>query len=337
MRTSARRRRRRRKKMFNTVDESHRNGATNPFDCSTDPFGISSTDSPAFPAPNQFDDQPFVAAVRPRSGKDALLSTNWLAYQHSMDEANLDADDETTSVSVPISSRNPFDLPTSNLPDELHFETKPIEPNRSFYDFLGFNLTDEPKNPFDNPLPPKSNPFEQTDRSTKKVSRHDDDDDSDDETKMTFTIKEKRVASTDETLPLPIPLLPPPPSSQPGDKSRRSSTSSSEPDDNDPLSIFRTRSDNPPAAAATTTTNASLITDWDEDKPVTEAKVCVVVLVRLVNSMFFGRWSRHTSDERNSRRKRRRRWIIIFMNPTSTIKRRSKPITTTFKSCSYNN
>ena len=35
--------------------------------------------------------------------------------------------------------------------------------------------------------------------------------------------------------------------------------------------------------------------------------------------------------------KRRRRWTIIFMNPISTITRRSKPITTTFKSCSYNN
>lgn len=268
--------------MFNTVDETHHNGTTNPFDCSADPFGISSTDSPAFPAPNQFDDQPFVAAaasVRPRSGKDALLSTNWLAYQHSMDEANLDADDETTSASVPISSRNPFDLPTSTLPEELPFETKPIEPNRSFYDFLGFNLTDEPKNPFDNPLPTKSNAFEQTDRPTKKISRHDDDDESDDDAKMTFTIKEKKVASTDETLPLPIPLLPPPPSSQPGDKSRRSSTSSSEPDDDDPLSIFRTRSDNPPAAT-TTTTNASLITDWEEEKAVTEAKVCVGVHVR---------------------------------------------------------
>ena len=267
------------RKRFNTVDETHRNGTTNPFDCSTDPFGISSTDAAAFSSANQFDDQPFVtttpAAVRPRSGKDALLSTNWLAYQHSMDEANLDADDETASVSVPISSRNPFDLPPTNPSDELQLETKPIEPNRSFYDFLGFNLTDEPKNPFDNPLPSQSNPFEQTDRLTKRISRHDDDE-SDDETKMAFTIKEKGVSATDETLPLPIPLLPPPPSSHPGDKSRRSSTSSSEPDDNDPLSIFRTRSDNPPAP----TTNASLMTDWDEEKAVLEAKVCVCVHVR---------------------------------------------------------
>ena len=266
--------------MFNTVDETHLNGTTNPFDVSTDPFGISTTNdsTTTFSTTNQFDDQPFAPIpsskdstklVRPRSGKDALLSNNWLAYQHSMDEANLDSYDET-SISVEIPSRNPFDLPTKILPDELQFETKAIEPNRSFYDFLGFNLTEEAN---------KSNPFDQTDHSTKKISRHDDDE-SDDEAKMTFTIKEKGVSSTDETLPLPIPLLPPPPSSSThlGDKSRRSSTSSSEPDDYDPLAIFRTKTVEPPV---TTMTNASLITDWEDENVPKEAKVRVSLDVRL--------------------------------------------------------
>lgn len=105
---------------FDTDDSSRRqSNGTNPFDLSpstsTDPFGISSTNKTT----ENSADNPFVVqtntdkSVRPRSGKEALSSSNWLAYQHSMDEANLDSNDDLSDTSVinqsqPLNINNPF-------------------------------------------------------------------------------------------------------------------------------------------------------------------------------------------------------------------------------------
>ena len=107
------------------------NGSTNPFDISSteDPFGISTT-MKLSQSSEKFDGNPFAVeptvkkSVRPRSGKDALSSTNWLAYQHSMDEANLDATDdvpEPSTVAAPAIGNplNPFSNPTSSSSNEI--------------------------------------------------------------------------------------------------------------------------------------------------------------------------------------------------------------------------
>ena len=107
------------------------NGSTNPFDISSneDPFGISTT-MKLSQSSEKFDGNPFAVeptvkkSVRPRSGKDALSSTNWLAYQHSMDEANLDPTDdlpEPARVAAPeiINPLNPFSDPTTSSSSEI--------------------------------------------------------------------------------------------------------------------------------------------------------------------------------------------------------------------------
>ena len=141
--------------VFNS-DENHSrklNGtaATNPFELSStaDPFGISG-EMNLSAAENKFDDQPFPIAVkrekpvRVRSGKDALSSSNWLAYQHSMDEANLDSSEDLQDpiVAEQIFSTNPFGLPDDKNAQDDSLATKIAETNRSFYDLLGINPND---------------------------------------------------------------------------------------------------------------------------------------------------------------------------------------------------
>lgn len=271
--------------MFNRFDETRLNGTTsNPFDLlsdttnSTDPFGLVENSSP-----NRLDDRP---VVRARSGKDALSSTNWLAYQHSMDEANFDSADELHEPVNLVRSRNPFDLSDEIRSSETLFDTQPVnntadpELTRSFYDFFGFNLSETSTNPFEIPsttdqvdlFAPSSTEVQS---KTKLTEIESDEDDS----KMTFVIREKDVSSSNDNASLPIPHLPPPPStSHSGEKSTRSSTSSSsDPDDNDPLSIFRSKPLNPPTTTTLTSIShspqRSLITDWDEEQVPVEAKV----------------------------------------------------------------
>jgi hypothetical protein len=122
--------------VFNTDDNDRKQiNGTNPFDISStiDPFGISSQ-MKLSQSSEKFDDNPFIVStnnnkpVRPRSGKDALSSSNWLAYQHSMDEANLDLQD--TSSITDSTSINPFLIPTTsdgNLSNEISSHTSAID------------------------------------------------------------------------------------------------------------------------------------------------------------------------------------------------------------------
>lgn len=167
--------------VFNT-DENNTNkiNGTNPFDLpssTTDPFGISSN-MKISESSEKFDDNPFNInannnnnnnnkSVRPRSGKEALSSSNWLAYQHSMDEANLDPTEDLQASSLitqPNNVNNPFaistttsntnqlnELTSQNFPTDLLFDTNnessisSINPfvnpdeNSSPYDLFGFN------------------------------------------------------------------------------------------------------------------------------------------------------------------------------------------------------
>ena len=70
----------------------------NPFDLTssrTDPFGISSNMTLS-KSVEEFDDNPFLSdtekdqSIQPRSSKDALSSSNWFAYQRSINEAYFD-------------------------------------------------------------------------------------------------------------------------------------------------------------------------------------------------------------------------------------------------------
>lgn len=97
----------------------------NPFDLpssTADPFGISSN-MKLSESSEKFDDNPFIVdtnkekGTRPRSGKEALSSSNWLAYQHSMDEANFDLLEDARDKSLITQSNNdnpmnPFSAPT---------------------------------------------------------------------------------------------------------------------------------------------------------------------------------------------------------------------------------
>jgi hypothetical protein len=176
--------------MFNTFtdvfndDENNRikmNG-TNPFDLpssTTDPFGISST-MKISESSEKFDDNSFIIntnndkSIRPRSGKEALSSPNWLAYQHSMDEANLDSVEDLQDTSLITQSNNvnlnnPFlistipsanqskEITSQNFPTDLLFDADidsntvpPIisvnpfanpDQNSSPYDLFGLNQT----------------------------------------------------------------------------------------------------------------------------------------------------------------------------------------------------
>ncbi|CAF0951150.1 unnamed protein product [Adineta ricciae] len=151
---------------------------TNPFDLpassatttTIDPFGISYT-MKLSESSEKFDDNPFTVkpsgnkAIRPRSGKEALSSSNWLAYQHSMDEANLDGPDDLSEKSLATDSYqanrfNPFDSPTipettplaatsfQAFPADFLFDTNTdsnqvstADSNQSSYAFLDFNQT----------------------------------------------------------------------------------------------------------------------------------------------------------------------------------------------------
>ncbi|UJR30555.1 hypothetical protein I4U23_018084 [Adineta vaga] len=136
----------------------------------TDPFGISQT-MILSESSEKFEDNPFIVktnkdkTIRPRSGKEALSSSNWLAYQHSMDEANLDALEDLqekplTTDSYKVNRFNPFDssaisdtnpLDTATFPPssmdflfDVNTDSYPVSTtnsNQSSYDFLGFNQT----------------------------------------------------------------------------------------------------------------------------------------------------------------------------------------------------
>lgn len=118
---------------------------TNPFasPATTDPFGISTTMTLS-QSSERFDDQAFPVekkrerGIRARSGKDALSSSNWLAYQHSMDEANLDPLEDLSDSSTKSNTTNPF-----AMLNELHSQdpmfASAADPSQSFYDLLGFD------------------------------------------------------------------------------------------------------------------------------------------------------------------------------------------------------
>ncbi|CAF1145777.1 unnamed protein product [Adineta steineri] len=176
--------------MFNTfanvfsVDENNtkKMESNNPFDdlpsstSTTDPFGISLNTMKLSESSEKFDDNPFLIStnndksVRPRSGKEALSSSNWLAYQHSMDEANLDQVDDFQDKSFITESNstnnfNPFDISTISNTDQTNgtiFQSSPMDflfdvntdsnqvstttattnSNQLSYDFLDFNPAD---------------------------------------------------------------------------------------------------------------------------------------------------------------------------------------------------
>ena len=131
---------------------------TNPFASpgTTDPFGISTTMTLS-QSSEKFDDPPFPVekkkkekGIRPRSGKDALSSSNWLAYQHSMDEANLDPledlfDSSFTDSVVKTNSTNPFAMLDEPHSQDPMFDST-TDQNRSLYDLLGFNPISDPSN-----------------------------------------------------------------------------------------------------------------------------------------------------------------------------------------------
>jgi len=161
--------------VFNTDENNAKKmNGTNPFDLpssTTDPFGISSS-MKISESSEKFDDNPFILnknndkSVRPRSGKEALSSSNWLAYQHSMDEANLDSTEELQDTSLitqsnKVNLNNPFSISTTsnidqsqetisqNFPIDLLFQTNinissgnpfgNLDQNPSPYDPFGLN------------------------------------------------------------------------------------------------------------------------------------------------------------------------------------------------------
>jgi len=161
--------------VFNTDENNTKKmNGTNPFDLpssTTDPFGISSS-MKISESSEKFDDNPFILnknndkSVRPRSGKEALSSSNWLAYQHSMDEANLDSTEDLQDTSLitqsnKVNLNNPFSISTTsntdqsketisqNFPIDLLFETNininsgnpfsNLDQNPLPYDLFGLN------------------------------------------------------------------------------------------------------------------------------------------------------------------------------------------------------
>lgn len=121
-------------------DNSNKTSSSNPFDLplsgTIDPFGIS-TNMKLSESSEKFDDNPFNfdtnkdATVRPRSGKEALSSSNWLAYQHSMDEANFDLleNDKGKSLvteSTSVNPMNPF-LNTTSTTNQAALQSSSID------------------------------------------------------------------------------------------------------------------------------------------------------------------------------------------------------------------
>jgi hypothetical protein len=132
------------------------NGTNNPFDSSTtvDPFGISS-DMKLSASSQRFDDSPFVIDTTTitdesnrlsRSGKEALSSSNWNAYQNSPNEPNLDSSatfdpleeiqSKSTNLSInnniphskSINLMNPFSIPAmSNETSTVPNQASPID------------------------------------------------------------------------------------------------------------------------------------------------------------------------------------------------------------------
>jgi hypothetical protein len=124
------------------------NGTNNPFDISTtttnvDPFGISS-DMKLSASSQRFDDSPFVIDTttisdesnRACSGKDALSSSNWNAYQNSTLDPLEDSQTKSTSLSInnnithskSINLINPFSIPTmSNEVSTVPNQASPID------------------------------------------------------------------------------------------------------------------------------------------------------------------------------------------------------------------
>ncbi|CAF3952112.1 unnamed protein product [Rotaria sp. Silwood2] len=139
-------------------DTKKLNGTKNPFDTlstTVDPFGISS-DMKLSASSQKFDDSPFIIETnneqfnRSRSGKDALSSLNWNAYQNSTTESNVDQSttfdpledpqDKTTRLSInnnnnnnithskSINLINPFSIPTiSNQTSTAPIQASPID------------------------------------------------------------------------------------------------------------------------------------------------------------------------------------------------------------------
>jgi hypothetical protein len=171
--------------MFNTfadvfnADENNTKkiNGTNPFDLpssTTDPFGISSN-MKISESSEKFDDNPFITntshdkSVRPRSGKEALSSPNWLAYQHSMDEANVDSVEDLQDTSLITQSNNvnlnnPFlisttsninqsnELTSQNFSADLLFganiDSNTVPSISSINPFANFDQNPSPYNPF---------------------------------------------------------------------------------------------------------------------------------------------------------------------------------------------
>lgn len=144
--------------MFNTfadvfnVDENNstKMNGSNPFDLpssTADPFGISNN-MKISESSEKFDDNPFNInttnnsdSVRPRSGKDALSSSNWLAYQHSMDEANLDSTEDLQDSSLITQSNNvnlnnPFLISTTAASAADNNQSKELTSQNFATDFL---------------------------------------------------------------------------------------------------------------------------------------------------------------------------------------------------------
>ncbi|CAF0777078.1 unnamed protein product [Rotaria sordida] len=130
---------------FNTDENNTKQmNCINPFDLSpstTDPFGISNN-MKLSESSEKFDDNPFIIdtnkdkLIRPRSGKAALSSPNWLAYQHSMDEANFDLLEDVQDKSLITQSNsdnrmNPFlstTIPSNtNQSNETTSQVSPID------------------------------------------------------------------------------------------------------------------------------------------------------------------------------------------------------------------
>ena len=144
---------------FNTDgNNTKKMNGTNPFDSpssTTDPFGISS-DMKISESSEKFDDNPFKTpdtSVRPRSGKEALSSSNWLAYQHSMDEAHLDSIEDLQEASLitqtnNINLKNPFSVSTDNTSQNFTTDFQSNSTINSKNPFADFDQNSSAYDPF---------------------------------------------------------------------------------------------------------------------------------------------------------------------------------------------
>ncbi|CAF4659177.1 unnamed protein product, partial [Rotaria magnacalcarata] len=153
---------------FGTEDDNtNKMSCLNPFDLpssTTDPFGISDA-MKLSESSEKFDDNPFIIdthkkkAIRPRSGKEALSSSNWLAYQHSMDEANFDGLENMQDKSVTTQSNNTNPInPFLNAiqPNQTDSQVSPIDflfdINVDQNTILSTDTDNSSRNPFQVPL-----------------------------------------------------------------------------------------------------------------------------------------------------------------------------------------